>query len=281
MKIIKRVGQMQKLAQQVRTKGLKIGLVPTMGFLHEGHLSLIRLARKEADFVVVSIFVNPTQFAPGEDYETYPRDLQRDCRLAEQAGGDVVFAPSPEEMYPDGYRTFVEVEGITRKLCGASRPTHFRGVTTVVTKLFCIVGPHIAVFGQKDAQQAIVIKRLVKDLNFDIRIIVAPTIREPDGLAMSSRNLYLSEKEREDATVLYRALQMAKSMVEAGERSSSSIIATMEKMISEKPTAEIDYIAVVDTQQLEPLEKLSGEVLIALAVRFGQARLIDNIMLSI
>jgi pantoate--beta-alanine ligase len=281
MKIIKQLQQMQELAEQTRTKGLKIGLVPTMGFLHQGHLSLIRLARKKADFVVVSIFVNPTQFGPGEDYQTYPRDLKRDCRLIEQSGGDVVFAPSAEEMYPKGYCTFVEVEGITRKLCGASRPTHFRGVTTVVTKLFYIVKPHFAVFGQKDAQQAIVIERLVKDLNFEIKIVVAPTVREPDGLAMSSRNRYLSEQEREDATVLYRSLQRAKSMVEAGERSASRVIVTMEKMISEKPTAQIDYIAVVDTRQLEPLEQLSGEVLIALAVRFDRARLIDNIILSV
>ncbi len=281
MKIIKQVQQMQELAEQTRTKGLKVGLVPTMGFLHEGHLSLIRLAREKADFVVVSIFVNPTQFGPDEDYQAYPRDLKRDCRLIGQSGGDVVFAPSAEEMYPKGYCTFVEVKGITRKLCGASRPTHFRGVTTVVTKLFYIVKPHFAVFGQKDAQQAIVIERLVKDLNFEIKIVVAPTVREPDGLAMSSRNRYLSEQEREDATVLYRALQRAKNMVESGERRANRVIATMEKMISEKPTAQIDYIAVVDTQQLEPLEQLSGEVLIALAVRFDRARLIDNIILSV
>ena len=281
MRIIKQVQQMQKLAEQTRTEGLKIGLVPTMGFLHQGHLSLIRLAREEADFVVVSIFVNPTQFGPGEDYQAYPRDLQRDCQLIGQSGGDVVFVPSPEEMYPKGYCTFVEVEGITRKLCGVSRPTHFRGVTTVVTKLFCVVKPHFAVLGQKDAQQAIVIKRLVKDLNFEIKIIVAPTVREPDGLAMSSRNRYLSEQEREDATVLYKALQRAQNMVESGERRANRIIATMEKMISEKPTAQIDYIAAVDTQQLEPLEQLSDEVLIALAVRFGRARLIDNIILSV
>ncbi len=281
MRIIKQVQQMQKLAKQTRTKGLKIGLIPTMGFLHEGHLSLIRLARKEADFIVVSIFVNPTQFGPGEDYQAYPRDLQRDCRLIGQNGGDVVFVPSSEEIYPEGYCTFVELEGITRKLCGAFRPTHFRGVATVVTKLFYIVKPHFAVFGQKDAQQAIVIKRLVKDLNFGIKIIVAPTVRESDGLAMSSRNLYLSEQEREDASVLYKSLQGAKSMVEAGERSASRIIVTMEKMISEKPTAQIDYIAAVDDQQLEPLEQLSGEVLIAVAVRFGRARLIDNIILSV
>ena len=281
MRIIKQVQQMQKLAEQTRTKGLKIGLIPTMGFLHEGHLSLVRLARKEADFVVVSIFVNPTQFGPGEDYQIYPRDPQRDCRLVEQAGGDVVFAPSPEDMYPEGYCTFVEVEGITRKLCGASRPTHFRGVTTVVTKLFYIVKPHFAVFGQKDAQQTIVIERLVKDLNFEIKIIMAPTVREPDGLAMSSRNRYLSEQEREDATVLYRALQRAKNIVESGERRTNRIIATMEKMISEKATAQIDYIAAVDSQQLEPLKQLSGEVLIALAVKFGRARLIDNIILSV
>ncbi|HID94976.1 MAG TPA: pantoate--beta-alanine ligase [Candidatus Latescibacteria bacterium] len=281
MRIVETISEMQSLADVARSRGHRVGLVPTMGFLHEGHLSLVRLAKQKAGFIVVSIFVNPTQFGPGEDYQEYPRDFNRDCQLLEGLGIDVVFAPSASEMYPPGYLTYVEVEEITRKLCGISRPTHFRGVTTVVTKLFCAVKPHLAVFGQKDAQQVIVIKRMVRDLNFDIDIVVAPTVREPDGLAMSSRNLYLSEQERKDATVLYESLQRAKALIETGERDARRIIDLVEQMISHKKTARIDYVAVVDTERLEPMDRLSGEVLIALAVRFGRARLIDNVVVEV
>lgn len=281
MIIIEKITEMQENAEKMRLAGKKIGLVPTMGYLHEGHLSLIRIAREKSDVVITSIFVNPTQFGPGEDYEDYPRDLQRDVRLAEDAGSDIIFYPSASEMYPEGYQTHVEVEKITKVLCGISRPIHFKGVTTVVTKLFNATKPHLAVFGQKDAQQALVIKRMVQDLNMDIDIIVAPVIREPDDLAMSSRNTYLSPRQRKEATVLYRSLMRAKSMIEEGEREPQRIIQEMKAMINHCEGAEIDYISMVDTQMLQPITTLKGEILIAEAVRFGKTRLIDNIIVHI
>jgi len=282
MTVIEHIVDMQRWADRARCDGTRIGLVPTMGFLHEGHLSLIRQAQEQADRVVVSVFVNPTQFGPEEDFQQYPKDVERDLRLVQITGGEVVFVPPIEEMYPKGYSTYVQVEGLTEGLCGASRPGHFRGVATVVTKLFCAVRPHLAVFGQKDAQQAFVIRRMVRDLNMDIDIIIAPTVREPDGLAMSSRNVYLSPKERPHATVLFQALKEAQASIESGERRADRIIQTMrERILAEPVQKAIDYIAVVDTESLQSVMHLKGEVLIALAVWIGKARLIDNIIVHV
>jgi len=281
MQLIKTVSEMRSHADQLRLAGKRIGFVPTMGYLHEGHLSLVRIAKEKSDVVVMSIFVNPTQFGPAEDFDRYPRDFDRDWRLAEQAGCDILFHPSVAEMYPEGYLTYVTVEKLTTVLCGRSRPTHFRGVTTVVAKLFNLVKPHVAVFGQKDAQQALVIKRMVRDLNFDVEVIVAPIVREKDGLAMSSRNTYLTPEERRDATVLYCSLLLAKELVDKGERRAEAIKTEMRKMIEATPTAQIDYISIVDTDKLEDKDTLSGETLIALAVYFGKTRLIDNLILQV
>lgn len=283
MLVVRKIKEMQKLADDFRMRGKIIGVVPTMGYLHDGHLSLVKIAREKSDVVVLTIFVNPLQFAPNEDYDRYPRDFERDKKLAENAGVDVIFYPEVKEMYPDNFLTYVEVEKITKVLEGEFRPTHFRGVTTVVAKLFNITKPHIAVFGQKDAQQAVIIKQMVRDLNFDIDIIVAPIVREPDGLAMSSRNTYLSESERKDATVLYQSLKLAEKMIKEGERKSEIVISKMRELISSKPTAKIDYIAVVDPETFEQVETLKegNEYLIALAVRIGSTRLIDNTIVKI
>jgi len=274
---------MQSLSRNLQAQGKKIGVVPTMGFLHEGHSSLIRLAKRHADMVVTTIFVNPAQFAPNEDFSKYPRDLERDKRLGESAGTDFLFIPETPDMYPGNYSTYVHVEELTAVLEGASRPTHFRGVTTIVAKLFNIVKPQIAVFGQKDAQQVAVIIKMVKDLNFDIEIIVAPIVREPDGLAMSSRNVYLSSADRADSVVLSQSLGRAREMIEHGERKSSAIITEMSKMISRKPSARIDYISIADAVTLRECTTLvSGmQILVSLAVRFGTTRLIDNLLLTI
>ena len=281
MRIVKEIHEMQRVVEKARCSGQKVSFVPTMGYLHEGHLSLIRQARQLAQLVVVSIFVNPTQFGPQEDYEGYPRDLDRDVELSKGAGCDILFVPSVKEMYPQGYCTYVEVEGLTHVLCGASRPHHFRGVSTVVAKLFHIVKPHLAVFGQKDFQQALVIRRMVGDLNQDVDIRIGPTFREPDGLAMSSRNEYLTPKQRAEAVILYRALEWARSRISAGERRADHLMSGMAQMIEDKETAEIDYISIVDAHQLQPIEQLRGEVLIALAVKFGRARLIDNLLVQV
>lgn len=283
MRIITKVKEMQKVADELRGEGKIIGVVPTMGYLHEGHLSLIRIAKEKSDVVITTIFVNPLQFAPHEDYEKYPRDFKRDARLAQSAGCDIIFHPSVEEMYPENFLTYVEVDKITKVLEGEFRPTHFRGVTTVVAKLFNITKPHIAIFGQKDAQQALIIKQMVRDLNFDVEIIVAPIVREADGLAMSSRNVYLSESERKDATVLYQSLNLAERLIKEGEKKPQNIISQMEGLIKSKPTAKIDYIAIVDPNTLEKVEKLEegGEYLVAIAVRIGSTRLIDNILVKI
>lgn len=281
IQVIERIRAMQAWADEVRGEGRRIGLVPTMGFLHEGHLSLIRLARERADVVVVSIFVNPTQFGPEEDFERYPRDFERDRGLVERAGGEVIFEPSVEEMYPPEFCTTVHVERLTEGLCGASRPGHFRGVTTVVTKLLCAVKPHVAVFGQKDFQQAVVIRRMVRDLNLDVEVVMGPIVREADGLAMSSRNAYLSPEERRDALVLFRSLERAKEMVRAGEREASRIIEAMKEEIQARPTARTDYVAVVDAETLMPVARVKGWVLVALAVWIGGTRLIDNVVLEV
>jgi len=281
MKIINEITEMQKQANLLRSQGTRIGLVPTMGSLHEGHLSLVGEAKRHSDIVVMSIFVNPTQFGPNEDFEDYPRDFDRDADLAASVGCDIIFYPDWRDVYPELYLTYATVEKITRVLCGVSRPTHFRGVTTIVAKLFNIVKPHVAVLGQKDAQQAIVIKRMVADLNFDIEIIVAPIIREKDGLAMSSRNTYLTPAHRVQAVVLYQSLMEAKRMIDNGERNASTIQVRMRAMIEQQPDAVIDYIEIVDTTNLEPQTKLRGEVLIAVAVQVGKPRLIDNIIIRV
>jgi pantoate--beta-alanine ligase len=275
--VIRTVSQMQDVADQLRQAGNRIGLVPTMGYLHEGHLSLVTRALQDANQVVVSIFVNPIQFGPKEDLAAYPRDLDRDLALISEAGAHFAYVPDVSEMYPDGFATYVNVEGLTDSLCGMSRPGHFRGVTTVVAKLFTSVKPHLAVFGQKDAQQVLVIQRMVRDLNLDVDVIVAPTVREADGLAKSSRNVYLTPEARAEAPVLYRALQMGKALIEEGVRAPDQILGAMRNLIDEAPHAQIDYVEAVDMDRLAPLSVLSGRVLLAVAVYFGKARLIDNI----
>jgi pantoate--beta-alanine ligase len=278
MEFITTVQQMQRYAEQQRCQGRRIAVVPTMGYLHEGHLSLIRLARQHAEVVITTLFVNPTQFAPGEDYERYPRDLERDRRLCAEAGSDALFAPSVEEMYPGGYTTRVSVLGITQKFEGQFRPGHFDGVATIVTKLFLATKPHVAVFGQKDWQQTLVVRQLIRDLNFDIELVVAPTVREPDGLAMSSRNVYLSAQERQQATVLYRALRAAAERATAGERCRRELVAAMESVLREVPVLVLDYAAAADAYTLEEPELFAPgqEVVLLIAARLGQTRLIDN-----
>ena len=256
-----------------------VGLVPTMGFLHDGHLSLIRRARDECKHVIVSIFVNPTQFGPKEDLAKYPRDLERDLRLIEPFT-DLVWTPTPEIMYPTGYQTWVEVEAMTHPLEGAMRPGHFKGVTTVVAKLFNAVQPHKAYFGQKDAQQAAVIRRMVRDLNFPIEIVVCPTQREADGLAMSSRNVYLDAEQRKAATVLFRSLSAAKELYEAGERDAEMIRGKMKETLASEPLAEPQYVSCADYDTLEELEVIQGKTLLSMAVFIGKTRLIDNFVLG-
>ncbi len=282
-RIISSPVEMQGVSEGLRLSGKRIGLVPTMGFLHEGHLSLLRIAKDHSDVVITTIFVNPTQFAPHEDFESYPRDFDRDRRLAEESGADILFHPDSRDIYPDTHLTYVEVDKITRVLEGKSRPTHFRGVTTIVSKLFNITKPHVAVFGQKDAQQAMVVKQMTEDLNFDIEIIVAPIVREPDGLAMSSRNVYLSPEERKDALVLHESLQLAERMIRSGERNSGVVISAMTSLVEERKSATVDYISIADADRLTELKTLRAnqKTLISLAVRIGKKRLIDNICLTI
>jgi pantoate--beta-alanine ligase len=281
MLITRTIAETRAALAHARAQGNRIGFVPTMGYLHEGHLRLIDIARQHSDFVVVSIFVNPTQFGPHEDFASYPRDFERDRKLCEARGTDLIFAPEVSEIYPERSLITFQIEKLADRLCGARRPGHFNGVVLVVSKLFNIVQPDIAVFGQKDAQQLIIIKRLVQDLNFPVRIIAAPTVREPDGLAMSSRNVYLSSEQRAQSTVLYKSLQRAKALIESGERDPQQIIAEMRKLIATVSEAKIDYIEIVRVSDLQPIEKLDGLVLIALAVYFGKARLIDNIILDV
>jgi len=282
MKIIKKITEMQKIANDLRKQSKSIGFVPTMGYLHEGHLSLMRCARKENDVVVISIFVNPTQFAPGEDYERYPRDEEGDIRKAKEVGVDIVFIPDVKDMYSDDHSTYVEEKVLSAGLCGAKRPGHFKGVTTIVAKLFNIVKPHRAYFGKKDYQQLRVIERMARDLNFDIEIIGCPIVREPDGLAMSSRNVYLNQEERKSALCLYKSLLLAQNMIKKGERNPAIIKKAMEEFILKHPhVKKIDYIEIVDRYTLQPVDKLTGNELIALAVFVGPARLIDNMEVSL
>lgn len=276
MRIVESIKDVRATVKEWKAKGLKVGFVPTMGYLHEGHESLIRKASEENDRVVVSIFVNPIQFGPKEDLSTYPRDLERDSKVCESAGADIIFHPENEEMYFNDFSTFVDMNGLTAELCGKSRPTHFRGVCTVVTKLFNIVAPDRAYFGEKDAQQLAVIKRMVRDLNIDIEIIGCPIVREKDGLAKSSRNTYLSVEERNAATILNKSLTLAKEKIQAGERDSEVIIKLIQEVINSEKLARIDYIEVVDSLSMEKVERIEKSVLVAIAVFIGKTRLIDN-----
>ena len=281
VKIIKTVREMHRAADRIRQAGLRLGLVPTMGYLHEGHLSLVRQALKVTDRVVVSIFVNPLQFGPTEDLAAYPRNLDRDLELIDQYGVHLAYLPDEKEIYPGDFATSVRVSKLTERLCGASRPGHFEGVTTIVTKLFAAVKPHVAVFGQKDAQQIIVIQRMVRDLNLDVEILMAPTVREADGLAMSSRNAYLSAEERREAPALYRALMVGQKMIAQGERRALRVVEAMRDVIEPQRSAKIDYIEAVDAKDLMPVTELKDSILLAVAVRFGKARLIDNALVRI
>jgi pantoate--beta-alanine ligase len=276
MRIIKSVKQMQSFSTSLRMDGKKIAFVPTMGYFHEGHLSLMKEAKKMADCLVVSIYVNPTQFGPKEDFSKYPRDLDRDLKMAESVNVDVIFYPPDNEMYPANYQTHVDVEKVTQNLCGMSRPGHFRGVATVCNKLFNIVKPDFAVFGKKDFQQFVTIERMVDDLNMDIQIIGSPTVRESGGLAMSSRNKYLNKDERKSALTLFKALKLAQKLYSNGEKKSSVIIAEVEKLIKRAPFTAIDYIKICDTRTLNDADKIKNQSVIALAVKVGNTRLIDN-----
>lgn len=276
MNIVKTISEVRNEVKNWRRQGLSVGLVPTMGYLHEGHKSLIDRACKENDKVVVSVFVNPTQFGPGEDLATYPRDIQRDAALCEDAGAALIFNPEPEEMYFDDFHTYVTMESLSDELCGKTRPIHFRGVCTVVSKLFHIVAPDRAYFGQKDAQQLAIIKRMVRDLNFDIEIVGCPIVREADGLAKSSRNTYLNPEERKAALVLSKAVGLGQELIQKGERNADVIVEKMKQLIEEEPLAKIDYVQAVDAISIQPVAEIKGTVLVATAVYIGKTRLIDN-----
>lgn len=282
MEIVKTIKEVRENVKQWRKEGLSVGFVPTMGFLHEGHESLIKRAVSENDRVVVSVFVNPMQFGPKEDLASYPRDIEADSRLCEAAGASLIFHPEPEEMYDEGFCSFVDMAGLTNALCGLSRPVHFRGVCTVVNKLFNIVMPDRAYFGEKDAQQLAVVKRMVKDLNMDIEIVGCPIIREADGLAKSSRNTYLSPESRKQAVILSKSVFMARKMIEDGERDASKVKKAMVDLINTMPLADIDYVEIVDVNTMKSIDKIEGDILCAIAVNIGgEARLIDNTMLSV
>ena len=280
MEVAKTIESVRSLVKAARGKGKTIGFVPTMGALHIAHISLIEAALKKCDFVVVSIFVNPTQFGPGEDFEKYPRPIDADLEICRKAGVDVVFAPTPEQMYGSENITWVNVEKLTEPLCGQFRPGHFRGVTTVCAKLFNIVAPDFAFFGQKDAQQAIVIKRMVADLKMPLEIVICPTVRQSDGLAVSSRNKYLTGQQKKDATLIYKSLQKCEGMIEAGITDSKAIIAEMHKILSQATSIEIEYVSIVDAETLRSIGRITGTVLAAVAVKIGPARLIDNILVD-
>lgn len=279
--LIRHPEEMRAQAELWRSQGSTIALVPTMGFLHEGHASLIRRARQLADRVVVSLFVNPIQFGPNEDFAAYPRDLEHDKAVVAREGADLLFLPEAADLYPAGFQTSVHVEGLTAGLCGASRPGHFDGVTTVVTLLFHLTRPHIAVFGAKDYQQAAVVRRMTRDLGFGIAIEVAPIVREASGLAMSSRNSYLSPQQRAEATVLYQSLRLAEGLVRSGEREAAAVIAAMQILIDGMASSRVDYIALVDPDTLEPVRQITGDVQAMLAVYIGRTRLIDNMRLAV
>ena len=282
MRTLRRAEEARGFARSCKSRGEEVGLVPTMGYLHEGHLSLIRLAKRRASAVMVSLFVNPLQFGPNEDLDRYPRDFERDQALCEKEGADALFAPEAAEIYPPGFATHVEISGpLTAGLCGARRPGHFTGVATVVTKLLAICEPDVAVFGQKDAQQALVIQRLVEDLKLPVEVVVAPIVREKDGLAMSSRNAYLSQEERAQAPVLKASLDRAETLFRDGEREAEPLLETVRAVIGTAPLARLDYAELVDAKTLEPVQRVQRPVLVALAAWFGQTRLIDNAVLEL
>lgn len=281
MKIITKITELKAEIKALKSNGKIIGLVPTMGCLHEGHLSLVQSSVKKADCTVVSIFVNPTQFSPNEDFREYPRDLKHDSEIVEREGVDYLFIPEASAMYPEGFKTYIEVHDLQDKLCGRSRPGHFRGVCTVVLKLFNIVDPDVSFFGQKDAQQAVVLKRMVKDLDLDVNIEILPIIREKDGLALSSRNTYLDPEQRKAALCLSKSLREADEMFKSGERKSARIIRRMEEIIKSEALAKIDYVRIVDLNNLDPLARIEKEALIVVAVFIGKNRLIDNTFINI
>jgi len=280
MEHVKTIESLGKLVKAMRQQGKTIGFVPTMGAFHKGHMSLIETAVNQSDFVVVSIFVNPTQFAPGEDYEKYPRTIDADLKLCSDVGVDIVFTPSAEQMYPTENLTWVNVEKITAPLCGQFRPGHFQGVTTVCAKLFNIVLPDIAYFGQKDAQQAIIIKKMVSDLNIPLEIVVCPTIREDDGLALSSRNHYLDASQRQDAALIYKSLQTCRKEIENGTKEPETIIEKIRYTLQQAASIQIEYVSILDAESLNDLDNINGRVLVAVAVKIGQTRLIDNIIVD-
>ena len=278
MQVIKTIQAMKERSSQARREGEVIVLVPTMGFFHEGHLSLMREGRKLGDLLVVSLFVNPTQFGPNEDFKNYPRDFERDRKMAEGVGTDILFAPEPGEMYPPDHQTLVRVEKVTQNLCGRSRPTHFQGVTTVVTMLFEIVMPHVAIFGEKDYQQLVTIKQMVRDLHMNVEVVGMPTVREADGLAMSSRNTNLLPEERKAALSLYRSLQKAKELLQKGERNADQILQEMKRILQSEPLVNIDYAQICDARTLEDVNRIEGDIVVALAAYLGKTRLIDNLV---
>jgi pantoate--beta-alanine ligase len=274
--MIETISGIRSFVNAARQKGKDVGFVPTMGAFHQGHLSLMREARRRNGIVIVSIFVNPLQFSAGEDYDRYPRRIEQDAKMAESEGVDAIFAPSVAEMYPKGFDSFIDQTDLPSKLCGSFRPGHFRGVMTIVSKLFNIVKPDSAYFGQKDYQQFLIIRRTATDLNLDVDVRILPTVREEDGLAMSSRNLYLGPKQRKDATCLHRALRRAEEMVGAGESSAAKVAGEMKRLIHRVKGTRIEYVEIVNSETLEPVKEIKGKTLIALAVRIGKARLIDN-----
>jgi len=278
MKVITTIKEMKEHSSRSRREGKTIAFVPTMGFFHEGHLSLMREGRKRGDLLVVSLFVNPTQFAPHEDFKNYPRDFESDRKMAEESGTDILFAPEAGEMYPSDHQTTVQVEEVTRNLCGQSRPTHFRGVTTVVLMLFEIVMPQVALFGEKDYQQLVTIRQMVKDLHMSVEIVGMPTVREADGLAMSSRNTYLLPEGRRAALSLNRSLRKAKDLLQQGEKRASRILGEMNGILQSEPLVRIDYIKICDADTLKDVDRIDGNVVIALAAYLGKTRLIDNLI---
>jgi pantoate--beta-alanine ligase len=280
MEVVKTIKSVRKYIKTARSNGKKIGLVPTMGALHRGHISLIKAAAKDSDFIVVSIFVNPTQFGPGEDFQKYPRPIDKDTEICEKNYVDVVFVPDPNQIYPEQNLTWVNVEKLTEPLCGRLRPGHFQGVTTVCAKLFNIILPDVAYFGQKDAQQAVVIKRMVADLNMPLKIFICPTVREPNGLAVSSRNNYLTEQQREDAAVIYKSLQKCQHLIESGITGVENLTSEMEQVLKKVPSIEIQYVNILDALTLQEIDTVRGKVLVAIAAKIGPARLIDNIMVD-
>ena len=281
MKVVKTVKEVREIVTAWRKEGLSVGLVPTMGFLHEGHQSLISTSAAQNDRTVVSVFVNPIQFGPNEDLETYPRDLERDKKAVEEAGGDLIFNPEPAEMYPPHFTSFIDTTETTELLCGAVRPVHFRGVCTVVGKLFNIVGPDRAYFGQKDAQQLATIRRFARDLNFPLEIVACPIVREADGLAKSSRNTYLNKEERQAALILSKSLKKGREAIEAGERDAQTVIGIITESLKTEPLARIDYVEVVDFENIQRTPRIEGEVLVAIAVYIGRTRLIDNFIVNV